>query len=357
MRFVLLFCVGSLLSLSGQAQERVRNIRVRVADSSQLEIRYDLLNTRPGDSIYVEVRSRLRGLLRILPEFVRGDVGRRVVAGSDRRIVWRALANGYSLNEEIRATVLVRTNPSALLRPTEPVAAAEPQPRADRPAPNVAQPPTRPDSVAVAPAPMETQPGLARLTPPIQTAPRPAESATQPDVAPPGLARPSAAQPNATTLALPNSTSRPDTVTTRKKRYAGPAWALLSAVAPGFGNVFVQTPRPRLGFRPLLAVGCYGLLAYGLQQRQQSRDTYAVYLDQKNAETAEPFYQTANSQYHRYYLATRGAIVVAAADVILTFFKGMHNARTAAVNRPPLPVTLRPGMLAGQPTAVVRYSF
>ena len=324
MRFIFLFCAGLLLSLSGRAQERIRNVRMRVTDSSQLEIRYDLINTRPGDSIYVEVRSRLRGLLRILPEFVRGDVGRRVVAGSDRRIVWSALANGYSLNEEIRATVLVRTNPSALLRPAEPVMAVKPQLRADRPTPNVAQPPTQPGSVAVTPAPVEARPGLAR--------------------------------PNATTPALPNPASEPDTVTTRKKRYAGPAWALLSAVAPGFGNIFVQTPRPRLGFRPLLAVGCYGLLVYGLQQRQQSRDAYAVYLDQKNAETAEPFYQSANSQYHRYYLATRGAIAIAAADVILTFFRGMHNVRTAAVNRPPS-VTLRPGLQAGQPMAVVRCSF
>ena len=329
MRFIFLFCAGLLLSLSGRAQERIRNVRVRVTDSSQLEIRYDLIDTRPGDSIYVEVRSRLRGLLRILPEFVRGDVGRRVVAGSDRRIVWSALANGYSLNEEIRATVLVRTNPSALLRPAEPVVAAKPQLRADRPTPNVAQPPTQPGSVAVTPAPVEARPGLAR----------------------PGLAR-----PNATTPALPNPASEPDTVTTRKKRYAGSAWALLSAVAPGFGNIFVQTPRPRLGFRPLLAVGCYGLLVYGLQQRQQSRDTYAVYLNQKNAEAAEPFYQSANSQYHRYYLATRGAIAIAAADVILTFFRGMRNVRTAAVNRPPS-ITLRPGLQAGQPMAVVRCSF
>ena len=176
MRFVLLFCTGLLLSLSGRAQERVRNVRVRVADSSQLEIRYDLINTRPGDSIYVEVRSLLRGLLRILPEFVRGDLGRRVMAGSDRRIVWSALANGYSLNEEIRATVLVRTNPSALLRPAEPVAAAAPQPATDRPAPIVVQPPARPDSVAVtpapvavAPAPVETRPGLARPNAPAES--------------------------------------------------------------------------------------------------------------------------------------------------------------------------------------------
>ena len=356
------------MTLSGRAQERVRNVRVRVADSSQLEIRYDLINARPGDSIYVEVRSRLRGLLRILPEFVRGDLGRRVVAGSDRRIVWSALANGYSLNEEVRATVLVRTDPAALLRPAESVAVAAPQPRTDRPAPTVAQPPARPDSVAVTPAPVEARPGLAqpglarpdaaRPTPPVQPpAPRSAEPAARPDIAPPGLARPDAARPKPTTPTLPNPTSAPDTVASRKKRYAGPAWALLSAVAPGFGNVFVQMPKPRLGFRPLLAVGCYGLLVYGLQQRQQSRDTYAVYLDQKNAETAEPYYQTANSYYHRYYLATRGAIVVAAADVILTFFKGMRNVRTAAVNRPPSPVTFRPGLQAGQPTAVMRYSF
>ena len=316
MRLLLLLCLSLVVIQPGRAQERVRNVRIRVADSSKLEIRYDLINTRPGDSVYLEIRSRLRGSLRISPEFVRGDVGIRIVAGSDRRIVWDALANGYSLSEEIRATVLVKTGlPTAPQppRPAEPVAVTKPNPTTSRPAPELVE------------------------------KPRPTES-----VAP----------PNSTQVQPPSEdVASPDAVASQKRRYAGPAWALLSAVAPGLGNVFVQTPKPRIGLRPLLAVGCYGLLVYGLRERQQSRDVYAVYEQQKNAETAEPYYQTANDHYHRYYLATRGAIVVAAADVILTFFKGLRNVRTAAANRPPQSVTLGPGLQAGQPTAVVRYSF
>jgi hypothetical protein len=96
---------------------------------------------------------------------------------------------------------------------------------------------------------------------------------------------------------------------------------------------------------------------YGLQERQKSRDAYVVYQEQKNAETGEPYYQTANDHHHRYYLATRGAVVIAAADVILTFFKGLRNGRAVATDRPLQSVTLRPGLQAGQPTAIVRYSF
>ena len=327
---LLLLILSLLLTRPGQAQERVRNVRLRVADSSTLEIQYDLINARPGDSIYLEVRSRLRGALRIGPEFVRGDVGKRIVAGSDRRIVWNALANGYSLNEEVRATVLVKTGlPLAPEppRPAESVATAQPNPSPDRAAQDVIEKPKRDEPVAVTPRPTPT------------------------DVATP------AAQPSISAPPTQADVVQPDTVATQKRRYAGPAWALLSAVAPGFGNIFVQTPRPRIGLRPLLAVSCYGLLVYGLQERQKSRDVYVVYQEQKNAETGEPYYQTANDHHHRYYLATRGAIAIAAAEVILTFFKGLRNGRAVAADRPLQSVTLRPGLQAGQPTAVVRYSF
>lgn len=325
---LLLLILGLLLTRPGQAQERVRNVRLRVADSSTLEIQYDLINARPGDSIYLEVRSRLRGALRIGPEFVRGDVGKRIVAGSDRRIIWNALANGYSLNEEVRATVLVKTGLPLAPQPPRPAEAiAQPDPGPDRSTLDGGDKPRRDEPVAVTPRPTPTDAATPAVQPPISA------PSTQTDV------------------------GQPDTVATQRRRYAGPAWALLSAVAPGFGNIFVQTPRPKIGLRPLLAVSCYGLLVYGLQERQKSRDAYAIYQEQKNAETGEPHYQTANDYHHRYYLATRGAIVIAAADVILTFVKGLRNGRAVAANRPLPSVTLRPGLQVGQPTAVVRYSF
>jgi hypothetical protein len=92
-------------------------------------------------------------------------------------------------------------------------------------------------------------------------------------------------------------------------------------------------------------------------ERQKAQDTYAIYQEQKNAVAGEPLYQTANSLHHRYWLATRGAIVVAAADVILTFFKGLRNNQMQKNIQQNNGLTLRPGIQVGQPTAVLRYSF
>ena len=41
-------------------------------------------------------------------------------------------------------------------------------------------------------------------------------------------------------------------------RPGGPATALLSVLVPGLGNVFVQNPKPKIGFRPLLTAGVAG---------------------------------------------------------------------------------------------------
>ncbi|GAB3506623.1 hypothetical protein GCM10027341_39960 [Spirosoma knui] len=334
MRLLVLFCVGVLLALPGRAQERVANVRLRVADSSRLEIRYDLLNARPGDSIYFEIRSRLRGALRILPEFVRGDIGKRITAGSERRIVWDALANGYSLNEEIRATVLVKSGPPPVVvapRPTEPSIAAKPAEPIPDQKPTVPAKPSPTESVVTtepqkAPA---TEPPVVTQTPRNEPKPLPQSQLPPPD-------------------AVPERVSR--------GRYAGPAWALVSVVAPGIGNIFVHTPKPRIGFRPLVTVAAYGLVVYGFMERQKAQDTYAIYQEQKNAAAGEPIYQLANDHHHRYWLATRGAVVLTAADVILTFVKGLRNQQQQQLPRNE-GVTLRPGMQAGQPTAVLRYSF
>ena len=328
MRLIFSTLLILFLSLPGWAQERVRNVRISVLDSSQVEIRYDLVNARPGDSIYVDVRSRLRGALRILPEFVRGDLGTRITAGSDRRIIWDALANGYSLNEEIQAIVRVKTGLPAALEPVAvqpPVPAPKPEP-----VPNL---PTQADVVVIPQTTPTERPKPVEQTPVQQ----PTQVQQQPTV--------------------PLPPAKYDTIRSHRTRYAGPAWALLSAVAPGVGNIFVQWPKPKVGLRPLIAVGCYGLVVYGLSERQKSRDDFAIYEQQKNATAAEPYYKTANDHYHAYYLATRGAIVVAAADVILTFIKGLHNSQLRKEARRIQSVTVRPGLLAGQPTAVIRYSF
>lgn len=328
MRPTLTLLIVLLLALSARAQERVRNVRVSVTDLSLLEIRYDLLNARYGDSVYFTVRSRLRGTLRVSPDFVKGDVGLGMVAGSDHRILWNAPANGYFLNEEIQVIVRVKTG----VRTPPPSLPSV----AEKPAPATTSPPPSAPVVAVEPEKSATP--ILPSSPTVADTIRPAPPATQP--------------------ALPAQPLNPaDLIPPKKIRYAGPAWALLSAVAPGVGNIFVQWPKPKVGLRPLLTLGCYGLAVYGLLEKRQSDDAYATYQQQKNAVVAEPFYTTANEYYHRYYLATRAALTVAAADVILTFIKGLRNSQLQQEARRYRSVTIRPGLLAGQPTAVIRYSF
>lgn len=283
MRQLLAFVFSLLLVIPGRAQDRVRNVRIQVIDSSQIQVLYDLIEIHPGDSVYVEVESRTRGALQILPEFVRGDLGKQVTLGANRRIIWEALANGYSLNEDVRARVLVKAG--RLIRADQPRAPSTQSTEANR-------------------ATESTDPGHSH-----------------------------------------------------KSRYAGPAWALLSAVAPGIGNIFVQQPKPKIGLRPLVTVGCYGLLAYGLSERQKATDVYAIYEQQKNMTDAEPYYKQANSHHQNYYLATRGALIIAAVDVVLTFMKGIRNNRLSKQSQPFQSVTFRPGLQAGQPTAVIHYSF
>jgi hypothetical protein len=378
MRLLLALFLCLISVLSGLAQERVRNVRVRAVDSSRIEIGYDLINARPGDSVYFEIRSRLRGNVRISPEFVRGDIGRNITTGTNRRIIWDALANGYSLNEEIQAKVLVKTGLLPMLAtttqpPAEPVVA--PKSAITTPAPEAVPPkPTRSEPL-VSPAP---QPSAPATEPPVVLTPKTRSKKTKREKpfvsiadsvktapAPPAVQTPVPQQPvprsePVTRPTEPNPApvpAYPDTVRVRRTRYIGPAWALLSAVAPGIGNIFVQTPKPKVGLRPLLTVGSYGLVVYGLMERQKSQDEYAIYEQQKNSTAGEPYYQTANDHHHNYFIATRAALAVAAADVILTFIRGVRNTRSQKEARRYQSVMVRPGLQASQPTAVLTFKF
>jgi hypothetical protein len=239
MRLLLLFSIGLLLTLPSQAQERIRNVRIRAVDSAQLEIRYDLVNFLPGDSVYFDIRSRLRGTLLIAPQFVRGDIGTRLTAGSDRRIVWDAMANGYPLNEEVQAKVYVKTNaiPVATTTP-EPAVVTRQRPVTTPPEPVAVTPanPTEPTGVTQNP----TDSGRRRkkkatatvvLADPNQSKPTQPASGTTPPT------QQQSVPPQQTPLvqpADPNRLTEIDPIP--RTRYAGPAWALLSAVAPGSGN-------------------------------------------------------------------------------------------------------------------------
>ncbi|RYF70634.1 MAG: hypothetical protein EOO39_15340, partial [Cytophagaceae bacterium] len=225
-----LFLLLVSASLTGTAQGRVSNVRMRAIDQQSIEVFYDLRNSMPTDSIYVRLQRRDGKL--VAPDLgsVSGDLGTNRIDGRDQRIVWNLRRNGLLLREEVRAVVLLK------------------------------------------------QGGL--LT---QTAQNPTE------VAPP----------------LPDSAAL-----VPEKPYRGPAWALLSLLAPGVGNIFVQTPEPRVGLRPLVAVAAYGLLIYGAGQQGEANQAYIDYVSAGNEAAAEPFYQKANSANQRYYIATRAAAAI-----------------------------------------------
>ncbi|ARK09597.2 hypothetical protein A6C57_04185 [Fibrella sp. ES10-3-2-2] len=165
-----------------------------------------------------------------------------------------------------------------------------------------------------------------------------------------GLLTPTAQTPTEVAPPLPDSASM-----VPEKPYRGPAWALLSLLAPGVGNAFVQTPKPRVGLRPLVTVAAYGLLIYGAGQQGESAQAYTDYERAGNAEAAEPFYQKANAANQRYYVATRVAAAIWVTDITLTLLRGFRNQRDEKRGGQPLSYHLN--YQANTPVAVLRYTF
>lgn len=140
-----------------------------------------------------------------------------------------------------------------------------------------------------------------------------------------------------------------------EKPYRGPAWALLSLLAPGTGNIFVQTPKPRVGLRPLVTVAAYGLLIYGAGQQGEADQAYTDYARAGNEPAAEPYYQKANAAHQRYYVATRAAAAIWVTDLTLTIIRGLRNQR--AEKRGVQPLSYHLNYQANTPVAVIRYTF
>ncbi|GAB3262817.1 hypothetical protein GCM10027347_28790 [Larkinella harenae] len=274
------FLLLLLYTLPASSQVAVTNIRLQVIDESALEILYDLAGNQPSDSVYIRIRSQTNGILSPAAQYISGEWGQDVQPGSNRRIVWRALENGFELDENIRASILVKIAQKATL-----------------------------------PSPSQT------AVPPTQS-----------------------------------TTPAADLPTKSKYRPGGPEFALLSVVAPGVGNIFVQSPRPVVGHRLGVTAACYGLMFYGLVERKKSRDEYALYEQQRNRTAAQPFYDRANAHHHRYYLATRLAGAVWITDIVATFIKGARNQRQRQKANEPK-VSLLPGSQFGHPVAVFQYTF
>jgi hypothetical protein len=261
-----------LYALPAVSQVAVNNIRINVIDESVVEILYDLTGNQPADSVYIRIRSQTNGLLNPAAQYISGDWGQDVQAGTNRRILWKALENGFVLDENIRATILVKVATTTARRTTEP-----------------------------APAVI-------------------------------------------------------DTVPKRKYRPGGPEFALLSVVAPGVGNIFVQSPKPFIGHRLAVTVACYGLMAYGFVERKKSRDEYAIYEQQRNRTAAQPYYDRANGHYHRYFLATRISGAIWITDIVATLIKGVRNQKQRLKASEPK-VSFWPGVQSGAPVAVFQYKF
>jgi hypothetical protein len=137
----------------------------------------------------------------------------------------------------------------------------------------------------------------------------------------------------------------------------GPGYALLSLLAPGVGNIFVQSPDPVVSYRPLITVAAYGILVYGLLERGRVNVPYDSYQQAKNPTEGQPFYDEANRHYQRYFIATRTAAVIALTDAVLTAIHGFRN-RQARAKKPGAPaVSIRPGWLGDQPVATLRLRF
>ncbi|MEZ0540207.1 hypothetical protein ACAW75_10965 [Fibrella sp. Tmos10] len=100
----------------------------------------------------------------------------------------------------------------------------------------------------------------------------------------------------------------------------GPANALLSAVAPGVGTIFVQ-PNRKIGIRPLITGAYVGIWVYGLVCRSQSDHHYELYTSQLN----KVDYTEANRLHHHYLVASWTALALLLTDVTYTFLKGRNN--------------------------------
>ncbi len=285
---VVLITIGGLHNPACAQSDRVvsvTNVRFSTLGGTSLEIRYDLQVSHPGDSISLLVFRRDNTRLNVGVAFVTGDFGRNVTAGPNKRILWNVLANDYELDEDIRVQVLV----------------------------NNANPPVRPQTVPQSPEPAVVMVPDNRPTPP---------------PVPPNITAPIS--------------------TTKSSRPGGPALALLSVLMPGLGNVFVQTPKPKVGFRPLLPVGIAGAVIYGFMQRTREQEQYSQYIQQRNREVGEAYFQEANASHHRYYIATRVAVAVWLTDIAATFFRGLRNQ-----HRPRKNVTVHPGYQSTVPVATL----
>lgn len=348
-----LFFLFALLGLTqvAQGQARVSNVRFSLNTDGILVTQYDVQGIAANDSVYLVANGLKSG--KITPITINGDLGRRVGAGVGKTIYWDIVKDGYKINEDVIVTVLVKLVAGRLpqsaptvgevgtMRPTSPVANVQP----------VQQPPV-PKSM-----PTQTPPVKTEETKVVRTEPAKPVETKKADM-PPNLTQtpvttqvknldvdpaPKKNEPAKVVAATPKPVSpvvKPTTPPPTKvvRKGGGPANALVSALLPGVGNIFVQ-PGHRVGMRPVVTLAYVGLLAYGVSQHSQSQTAYdaykalPIYTEQATADDA---YAKANNANHTAILCVAGAVTIWAIDVTATLLRGIKNQREGGISsRPP----------------------
>jgi hypothetical protein len=137
-----------------------------------------------------------------------------------------------------------------------------------------------------------------------------------------------------------------------RKLAGGVSNVLVSMIAPGIGNIFVNENK-RIVLRTLITATFYGLLINGLIVKKDSDSQYAIYNSKLKESEALNYYTAANENHHIYYLMTRGAALIWAVEVISTFAKGLKNDKLRNQSH----ISLNVGTFMDTPTIGINYKF
>ena len=115
--FLFMLFVGTFLSAFGQ-KPSIQNIRLVVDErTSTVQILYDLTGIRAGDSIAVVLNGAQSG--RIAPQAVQGDVGINVKDGTNRTIIWNAVQDNVTVDEDVVVTFSITSQPQRAIPETQ----------------------------------------------------------------------------------------------------------------------------------------------------------------------------------------------------------------------------------------------
>jgi hypothetical protein len=113
-RYIIIVLSGLMLSfllnnnLQAQSKAKIENIDFSAAGSN-LNITYDIVNAKAGESFEVWIKIYTESGKVIIPSAVTGDVGKGVSGGPNKRIVWDVESDNAVLDEEISVEVFARS--------------------------------------------------------------------------------------------------------------------------------------------------------------------------------------------------------------------------------------------------------